>query len=45
VTFLRKWKRGMRSLGKWWKGEKGLDFWGALKNKSKYDSVGSLKIL
>jgi len=34
VIFLGKWKRGMRNLGRWWKGEKGLDVWGVLKNKS-----------
>jgi hypothetical protein len=35
----------MKSLGRWWEGESGLDVWGTSKNRSKYDSVGSLKIL
>jgi hypothetical protein len=45
VIFLGKGRRRMRSFGRWWKGESGLDVWGASKNKSKQDSVGSLKIL
>ncbi len=28
VIFIGKGRRGMRSLGRWWEGESGLDVWG-----------------
>ncbi len=35
VIFLGKGRKGMKSLGRWWEGESGLDVWGTLKNISK----------
>ncbi len=45
VIFLGKGRKGMRSFGRWWKGESGLDVGGTLKNRSKLGNVGSLKFL